>query len=302
MAGLSFDQRNGEIWMDGTFVPWSDATLHVLSHGLHYASAVFEGERAYGGEIFELEAHTDRLHESARLLGFEIPYDAETINDVCRSLLVRNGLSDAYVRPVAWRGSEMMGVSAQKNSIHLAIAVWDWPSYFDPAQRLKGIRLDMAEYRRPDPRTAPCKSKAAGLYMICTLSKHAAESKGYADALMLDWRGFVAEATGANVFFVQDGKLHTPTPDCFLDGITRRTVVGLARQRGIEVVERQIRPEEMAAFTECFITGTAAEVTPVSEIGPYRFEPGEISRRMVQDYMDAVQPAQPAMQMAASAS
>ena len=302
MAGLSFDQRDGEIWMDGAYVPWSDATLHVLSHGLHYASAVFEGERAYGGEIFELEAHTDRLHESARLLGFEIPYDAATINDVCRSLLVRNGLSDAYVRPVAWRGSEMMGVSAQKNAIHLAIAVWDWPSYFDPAERLKGIRLDMADYRRPDPRTAPCKSKAAGLYMICTLSKHAAESKGYADALMLDWRGFVAEATGANVFFVQDGKLHTPTPDCFLDGITRRSVIGLARQRGIDVVERQIRPEEMAMFTECFITGTAAEVTPVSEVGPYRFEPGEISRRLVQDYMDAVQPAQPAMQMAASTS
>lgn len=302
MSGLSFDQRDGEIWMDGAFVPWSEATLHVLSHGLHYASAVFEGERAYAGEIFELEAHTDRLHDSARLLGFEIPYDAGTINDVCRSLLVRNGLNDAYVRPIAWRGSEMMGVSGQKNTIHLAIAVWDWPSYFDPAQRLKGIRLDMAEYRRPDPRTAPCKSKAAGLYMICTLSKHAAESKGYADALMLDWRGFVAEATGANVFFVQDGKLHTPTPDCFLDGITRRSVIGLARQRGIEVVERQIRPEEMATFTECFITGTAAEVTPVSEIGPYRFEPGEISRRMVQDYMDAVQPVVPSMQMAASAS
>ncbi len=300
MAGMSFDQRDGEIWMDGAFVPWTEARLHVLSHGLHYGSAVFEGERAYGGEIFELEAHTTRLHDSARLLGFEIPYSEETINAVCRELLVRNKLTNAYVRPVAWRGSEMMGVSAQQNTIHCAIAVWDWPSYFDPEERLKGIRLDMAEYRRPDPRTAPCKSKAAGLYMICTMSKHAAEAKGYADALMLDWRGYIAEATGANVFFVRDGVIHTPLPDCFLDGITRRAVIDLARRRGIEVVERHIVPEEMAHFSECFITGTAAEVTPVSEIGAYRFTPGQISQQMFQDYMDAVQPAAEQVQMAAS--
>ncbi|MEO1199005.1 MAG: branched-chain amino acid aminotransferase [Pseudomonadota bacterium] len=300
MSAVSFDQKDGEIWMDGAYVPWSEAKLHVLSHGLHYASAVFEGERAYGGEIFELDAHTRRLHESARILGFEIPYSVEKINEACRELLVRNRLSDAYVRPIAWRGSEMMGVSAQKNTIHCAIAVWDWPSYFDPAERLKGIRLDMAEYRRPDPRTAPCNSKAAGLYMICTLSKHAAEARGYADALMLDWRGYVAEATGANVFFVRDGVIHTPLPDCFLDGITRRAVIDLARRRGIEVVERHIVPDEMAHFTECFITGTAAEVTPVSEIGPYRFKPGQISNHMFHDYMDAVQPTPQQVQMAAS--
>jgi len=197
---------------------------------------------------------------------------------------------DGYVRPVAWRGSEMMGVSAQSTRINLAIAIWEWPSYFDPAERLKGIRLDIADYRRPDPQTAPCKSKAAGLYMICTLSKHAAERKGYADAMMLDWRGRVAEATGANVFFVKDGELHTPDPDCFLDGITRRTVMGLARDRQIAVNERAIMPDEMAGFEQCFITGTAAEVTPVSEIGPYRFEVGDITRTLMEDYMAAVRP------------
>ena len=230
-AGVPFDQREGVIWMNGEMVPWADAKVHVLTHGLHYASAVFEGERAYGGEIFKLTEHTERLHESARILGFKIPYSVAEIDDACRKVLTAQGYSDAYVRPVAWRGSEMMGVSAQNNRINLAIAIWEWPSYFDPEQRLKGIRLDLAEYRRPDPKTAPCKSKAAGLYMICTLSKHAAESKGYADAMMLDWRGYVAEATGANVFFVKDGVLHTPNPDCFLDGITRRTVIGLARKR-----------------------------------------------------------------------
>ncbi len=287
---VPFDQLDGHIWMNGEFVKWSEAKIHVLTHGLHYASAVFEGERAYGGEIFKLTQHTERLHESARLLGFKIPYGVAEIDDACRQLLAKQGFSDAYVRPIAWRGSEMMGVSAQNNRINLAIAIWQWPSYFDPEQRLKGIRLDMAEYRRPDPRTAPSKSKAAGLYMICTLSKHAAEAKGYADALMLDWRGHVAEATGANVFFVKDGKLHTPNPDCFLDGITRRTVIELARQRGLEVIERTIMPEELETLEQCFLTGTAAEVTPVSEIGPYRFEVGEISRQLMNDYMAAVQP------------
>jgi len=291
MAEVPFDQLDGHIWMNGEFVQWKDAKIHVLTHGLHYASAVFEGERAYGGEIFKLTEHSERLHTSAGILGFKIPFSVKEIDDACIELLQKQGFRDAYVRPIAWRGSEMMGVSAQKNRINLAIAIWQWPSYFDPEQKLKGIRLDMAEYRRPDPRTAPSKSKAAGLYMICTLSKHAAESKGYADALMLDWRGQVAEATGANVFFVKDGVIHTPTPDCFLDGITRRTVIGLAKKRGYEIVERVIMPEEMEGFEQCFLTGTAAEVTPVSEIGPYRFEVGEISKNLMNDYVDAVHPA-----------
>ena len=277
--------------MNGEFVPWTDAKVHVLSHGLHYGSGVFEGERAYGGEIFKLREHTERLHHSAEILGFEIPWSVEEIDRVSNELLVRQGHEDAYVRPIAWRGSEMMGVSAQQSSINLAIAVWEWPSYFKPEERLKGIRLDMAQYRRPDPRTAPSRSKAAGLYMICTLSKHAAEAKGYADALMLDWRDQVAEATGANVFFVKDGVIHTPKPDCFLDGITRRTVIGLARKRGIEIVERAIMPDEMEGFEQCFLTGTAAEVTPVSEIGPYGFEVGEIARTLMNDYMAEVQPS-----------
>lgn len=290
MAGVPFDQLEGFIWYDGALVPWADAKVHVLSHGLQYASSVFEGERAYGGEIFKLREHTERLHKSADLLGFKIPYSVEVIEKACIDLLAKQGLKDAYVRPIAWRGSEMMGVAAQSNTIHLAIAIWQWPSYFDPEQRLKGVRLDMAEYRRPDPRTAPCHSKAAGLYMICTLSKHAAEAKGYADALMLDWRGQVAEATGANVFFVKDGKIHTPTPDCFLDGITRRTVMDLAKRRGIEVIERAIMPDELADFEECFLTGTAAEVTPVSEIGPYSFVVGDIPRQLIKDYEAEVTP------------
>ena len=262
--------------------------------GLHYASAVFEGERAYGGVIFKLREHTERLVNSARILGFEIPYSVEEIDEACVDLLERQGFEDAYVRPIAWRGSEMMGVSAQHNRINLAIAIWQWPSYFKPEEKLKGIRLDIAKYRRPDPATIPSESKAAGLYMICTLSKHEAESKGYADAMMLDWRGQVAEATGANVFFVKDGVLHTPTPDCFLDGITRRTVIDLARQRGYEVVERAIMPEEMAEFEQCFLTGTAAEVTPVSEIGPYGFSVGEETKNLVNDYAQAVQPVKQA--------
>jgi branched-chain amino acid aminotransferase len=289
-SSVPFDQLDGFIWMNGTFVPWKDAKIHVLTHGLHYASAVFEGDRAYGCESFKLDAHTQRLHESARILGFKIPYSVAQIEDACRELLKKPGFLDAYVRPIAWRGSEMMGVSAQNNRINCAIAIWQWPSYFDPAQKLKGIRLDIAQYCRPDPRTAPSKSKAAGLYMICTMSKTAAEKRGFNDALMLDWRGYVAEATGANVFFVKDGVLHTPTPDCFLDGITRRTVIGLAKRRGFEVVERAIRPEEMEGFEQCFLCGTAAEVTPVSEIGPYRFEVGEIAKTLMNDYSAEVQP------------
>jgi branched-chain amino acid aminotransferase len=290
MASVPFDQLEGYIWMNGEVVRWADAKVHVLTHGLHYASSVFEGERAYGGEIFKLNEHTERLHESARILGFTIPYSVEELNDACRKLLAKQGFQDAYVRPIAWRGSESMGVSAQANKINVAIAIWQWPSYFDPAQKLKGIRLDMAEYRRPDPKTAPSKSKAAGLYMICTISKHAAEAKGYADALMLDWRGQVAEATGANVFFVKDGVIHTPKPDCFLDGITRRTVIDLAKRRGYEVIERVIMPEELEGFEQCFLTGTAAEVTPVSEIGPYRFTVGDIAVNLMNDYAAEVTP------------
>ncbi|WP_312797129.1 branched-chain amino acid aminotransferase [Tianweitania sp.] len=292
MASVPFDQLDGFIWMNGEFVKWADAKVHVLTHGLHYASSVFEGERAYGGEIFKLAEHTKRLHDSAEILGFTIPYSHEVINDACRELLRKQGFTDAYVRPVAWRGSESMGVSAQNNRINCAIAIWQWPSYFNPEQKLKGIRLDMAEYRRPDPRTAPSRAKAAGLYMICTLSKHAAEAKGYADALMLDWRGQVAEATGANVFFVKDGQLHTPDADCFLNGITRQTVIELAKRRGITVNERAIQPEELSSFSECFLTGTAAEVTPVSEIGEFRFTPGKISEQLMNDYTAEVTPKQ----------
>jgi branched-chain amino acid aminotransferase len=290
VAAIPFDQRDGFIWMNGVFVPWREAKVHVLTHALHYASAVFEGERAYGGEIFKLNEHTKRLFASAEMLDMKLPYTVAEIDDACRSTLLKQGFDDAYVRPIAWRGSEMMGVSAQTASINVAIAVWEWPAYFDPAQALRGLRLDMAKYRRPDPRTAPANAKAVGLYMICTLSKHDAERRGYADALMLDWRGQVAECTGANIFFVRNGELHTPTPDCFLDGITRRTVIGLAEKRQIKVIERPILPEEMSGFEQCFIVGTAAEVTPVSEIGPYRFEVGDITRTLRNDYLDAVQP------------
>lgn len=290
MASVPFDQLEGFIWINGEFVRWADAKIHVLTHGLHYASSVFEGERAYGGEIFKLTEHTERLHESARILGFTIPFSVAEIDDACRELLRRQGFSEAYVRPIAWRGSEQMGVAAQSNRINCAVAIWQWPSYFDPAQKLKGIRLDIAEYRRPDPRTAPSRAKAAGLYMICTLSKHAAEAKGYADAMMFDWRGYVAEATGANIFFVKAGKIHTPIADCFLNGITRQTVIELARRRGLTVEERIIKEDELSGFEQCFLTGTAAEVTPVAEIGPYRFEVGQITKTLMDDYSAEVLP------------
>ena len=286
----SYDKIDGVIWYDGKLVRWADANLHVLSHGLHYASCVFEGERAYGGKVFKSTEHSERLKASARILDFEIPFSVAEIDAAKQLVIERNGKPDAYVRPVAWRGSEMMGVSAQNNTIHLAIASWEWPSYFDPAERLKGIRLDLAEYRRPDPRTSPCLAKAAGLYMICTISKHAAERKGYADAMMLDWQGRVAECTGANIFFIQDGRIHTPIADCFLAGITRSTAIDLARRRGIEVVERRIMPDELSGFSECFITGTAAEVTPVSEIAHWRFTPGAITKQLMDDYTAEVKP------------
>jgi branched-chain amino acid aminotransferase len=287
---VPFDQLPGVIWYDGKLVPAPDAKLHVLSHGLHYASCVFEGERAYGGEIFKCTQHSERLKRSAQILDFEIPYSVAEIDAAKRLVLEKNGQKDAYLRPVAWRGSEMMGVAAQHNAIHLAIATWEWPSYFDPAQRLQGIKLDLAEYRRPDPATAPTLAKAAGLYMICTISKHRAERKGYADAMMLDWQGRVAECTGANIFFVKDGKLHTPTADCFLSGITRQTVIELAKRRGIEVIERRIMPEELSGFPECFITGSAAEVTPVSEIAQWHFTPAAITQQLMEDYTAEVNP------------
>ena len=287
---LSFDQREGVIWYDGKLVPWKDAKLHVLSHGLHYASCVFEGERAYGGEIFKCTEHSERLRASARWLDFEIPYSAAEIDAAKRLVLEKNVQRDAYVRPVAWRGSEMMAVSAQNTTIHVAIGTWEWPSYFDPEQRLKGLKLDLAEYRRPDPRTIPALAKAAGLYMICTISKHRAEQRGYADAMMLDWQGRVAECTGANIFFVKDGKIHTPIADCFLAGITRATATQLARRRNIEVVERRIMPEELASFSECFITGTAAEVTAVAEIAQWKFTPSRITQQLMNDYTAEVQP------------
>ena len=285
---VPFDDRDGFIWLDGEFLPWRQAQVHVLTHALHYGSCVFEGERIYDGEIFKLTEHTERLFRSAEILDFKIPFTVAEIDRACKETAECNGLRDGYVRPLAWRGAEQMGVAAQSSRIHVAIATWAWGRYFDPEQAMKGIRLGRAKYKRPSPETAPPASKAAGLYMICTISKHAAEAKGYADAMMLDWRGFVAEATGANVFFVQEGKLHTPTPDCFLDGITRRTVMDLARARGIEVVERYIQPEEMADFAECFITGTAAEVTPVSEIGEYRFQPGALTQALMGDYENTV--------------
>jgi branched-chain amino acid aminotransferase len=286
----SYDKIDGVIWYDGKLVRWEDANLHVLSHGLHYASCVFEGERAYGGRIFKGTEHSERLRRSAQILDFEIPYSVAEIDAAKQLVLDRNNKKDAYVRPVAWRGSEMMGVSAQNNTIHLAIAAWDWPSYFDPAERLKGIRLDLAAYRRPDPATIPALAKAAGLYMICTISKHQAERKGYADAMMLDWQGRVAECTGANIFFIKDGRIHTPIADCFLAGITRATAIDLAQRRGIEVIERRIMPDELDGFSECFITGTAAEVTAVSEIAAWRFTPGTITQRLMEDYTAEVQP------------
>ncbi|AWV24214.1 Branched-chain amino acid aminotransferase [Roseomonas mucosa] len=283
MSLLPFDDRDGWIWMDGEFLPWREAKLHVLTHGLHYASGIFEGERCYAGNIFKLREHTERLIRSGRLLGFEVPFTADEIDAASIETVRRNGHTDAYVRPVAWRGSEMLAVSAQRTKIHLAIACWGWPNLFGE-NRMKGVRLGMARWRRPAPDTAPTASKASGLYMIGTLSKHAAEAEGFDDAMMLDFKGDVAEATGANAFFVFDGELHTPTPVCFLDGITRRTVMRLARNRQMKVVERTIRAEELPKATEVFLAGTAAEVTPVRAIGEYAYTPGQITETLLSDY------------------
>jgi branched-chain amino acid aminotransferase len=289
MSLLPFDQRDGSLWMNGALVPWRDAKTHTLSHGLHYASMVFEGERLYDGKIFKGREHTERLRESCRLLDFDLPISDDEMDAAKQAVITANNIVDGYVRAFCWRGSEMMAISAQQTKIHVAVAAWEWPSYFDPETKMKGITLDIAKWRRPSPDSAPVHAKAAGLYMICTLSKHEAERKGFQDALMLDYRGYVAEATGANVFFVDaTGAIHTPLADCFLNGITRRTVIDLARSQGLDVIERHIQPDEMASMTECFLTGTAAEVTPVSKIGEHSFTPADVCRRMVDSYSDLV--------------
>ncbi len=283
MAG-AYDDRDGKIWMDGRLVEWRSAQVHILTHALHYASSVFEGERAYGGRIFLSRAHSERLHASARMIDFEIPWTVDQIEAAKAEVLAANGFKDAYVRAVAWRGSgEDMGVAARRNPVRLAIAAWEWGAYYGEA-KMKGARLDVARWKRPSPETAPHQAKAAGLYMIATMSKHAAEAKGCSDAMMFDWRGYVAEATGANLFFVKDGEVHTPLPDCFLNGLTRQTVIGMLRERQIRVHERHIRPEELEGFEQCWLTGTAAEVTPVGEIGPWRFEVGALTREIAQAY------------------
>jgi branched-chain amino acid aminotransferase len=282
----SYDDRDGLIWFDGEMVPWREANVHVLTHALHYASSVFEGQRAYSGEIFRLTDHSKRLKKSGELLGFDIPWSVEEIDQACRDVLAASGMDDCYMRPLAWRGSEQMGVSAQKSKIHLAIAAWPWGAYFGEEAIMKGLRLDISPWRRPAPYTAPVESKASGLYMICTLARHQAQARGFDDALMFDWRGQIAEGTGANAFFVKEGKLFTPTPDCFLNGITRQTVIELAQRRGIEVIEKAIWPEELEGFKQFFLTGSAAEVTPVASAGPWSFEVGEMTRQLRKDYLD----------------
>ena len=288
MTIIPFDQRDGVIWMNGEIIPWKEAKVHVLTHGLHYGSSIFEGERAYAGTIFKSREHSLRFRKSAEIMDFELPYSVEQLDAAKAKTVELSGGGDQYVRPVAWRGSEMMAVSAQHSKIHVAIATWAWPSMFDAEAKMKGIKLDIADYRRPDPHCAPVHAKAAGLYMICTISKHKAEKKGYADAMMLDWQGRVAECTGANIFFTRDGALHTPIADCFLNGLTRQTVIAIAKQQGLEVIESRIMPDELPSYNECFIVGSAAEVTPVAEIGPYKFNPGNISRALMDSYSNAV--------------
>ncbi len=273
MESIPYDKRTGKIWFNGETVEWANANIHILNHGLHYASCVFEGERVYDGEIFRLEEHTERLFYSAKRMGIKVPYTQKEINDACKNIINIQNVKNGYVRPVIWRGSEMMAISAQKNKIHTAIATWEWGSYFDPKLKLKGIKLNISSWRRPNPNSIPWDTKAAGLYMICTLSKHEAEAKGFTDSLMLDHEGNIAEATGANVFFKdKSGEIHTPIPDSFLDGITRREVIKIAKSKGLKVMERKIKPEEMKDFEGCFLTGTAAEVTPVSQIDKYNFK------------------------------
>lgn len=284
MATVPYDQRDGKIIMDGEMVEWKDAKVHILTHALHYASSVFEGERVYDGVIFKGHEHSLRLKKSAEIMGMTLPFTIEQIDQFKQDVIKANNIVDGYMRVIAWRGSEMMGVSAQKNTIHMAFTCWDWGSYFSAEKREKGISLCMAQYRRPAADTAPTQAKAAGLYMICTISKHVAESNGYDDALMLDYRGYLAEATGANLFLVKNGVIHTPTPDCFLNGITRQTVIGLAHDKGYELVERHIYPEELGDFQECFLTGSAAEVTAVGEIAEHRYEVGPVVRDLRDAY------------------
>jgi branched-chain amino acid aminotransferase len=283
MSG-TYDNRDGKIWLDGALVDWREANVHILTHAMHYASSVFEGERAYGGKIFLSRAHSERLHFSADQLDFEIPFTVDQIEAAKAEVLAANGLSDAYVRAVAWRGAgEDMGVSSRRNPVRLAIAAWGWGNYYGDA-KTKGAKLDIARWKRPSPETAPSHAKAAGLYMICTMSKHEAEAKGCSDAMMFDYRGYVAEATGANIFFVKDGEVHTPKPDCFLNGLTRQTVIGMLNDRQIKVHERHIMPEELEGFEQCWLTGTAAEVTPVGQIGSYNFEVGALTRDISDAY------------------
>lgn len=288
MSVLPFDDRDGFIWMDGQMLPWRNAQVHVLNHGLHYASCVFEGVRVYNGRIFKLREHTERLFKSAELLGFSIPYAQEALEEATKQAVAIQNIENGYIRPVAWRGSEKMAISARSSTTHVAIAAWEWPTYFSKEARERGLRLQISSWARPAPNTAPTASKAAGLYMICTLSKHAAEDAGFDDALMLDYRGLIAEATGANVFLVINGEIHTPTPDCFLDGITRRTVMDLARKRGFKVIERQIKPEELKNAQEVFLTGTAAEVTPIGQIADYQFTVGPVTKQLIEDYQKLV--------------
>lgn len=281
---IPFDDRDGWIWHNGEYKPWREAQTHILTHGLHYGSLVFEGERAYNGKIFKSVEHSKRLFKSAEILDMKISYSIEELEAVKYEILKLQNLENAYVRVFAWRGSEMMAVSAQHNKIHVGVAAWAWPSYFSMEQRKKGIRLDIAKWKRPSPETAPFDAKAAGLYMICTLSKHISERDGYTDSLMLDYRGYIAEATAANIFFLKDGALHTPKPDCFLNGITRQTVISLAEKKNIPVIERHITLDELPNFEGCFVTGTAAEITPVSEIKGNHFDVGELILGLASDY------------------
>ena len=290
MEPIPYDKREGKIWFNGDIIDWKDAKLHVLTHGLHYGSCVFEGERVYNGEIFKLREHTNRLVYSASRMGFDIPYSVDEIDDACNQIIKIQNIKNGYVRPVAWRGSEMMAISAQKNKIHFAIATWEWGSYFDPKIKENGIKLNISKWRRPAPNTIPWDTKAAGLYMICTLSKHEAEKEGYNDSLMLDHQDFVAEATGANIFFIKENskEIHTPVPDCFLDGITRRTIIDIAKENNFKINERKIKLEELKDFDACFLTGTAAEVTPVSEIGNYKFKVTPSIGKFFDRYLDIV--------------
>lgn len=284
MSLIPFDDRDGFIWMNGHMLPWRDAKVHVLTHGLHYGSCVFEGERVYGGKVFKLREHSERLIKSGELIGFSIPYTVEELDKATLEVVAKQKIQNGYVRPVAWRGSEMMAISAQQTKIHVAIAAWEWPSYFSKEARERGLKLQISSWARPAPNTAPTASKAAGLYMICTMSKHAAEKAGFDDALMLDYRGYIAECTGANIFFIMNGELHTPKPDCFLDGITRRTVMDLAKRRGITVVERHMEPAELTRAQEVFVTGTAAEITPIGKIGDHSYSVGPMTKQLMEDY------------------